>query len=61
MFIKTVIDYVRGQRPNMLVLQEVIVMTPRGKLKKKKKKKKNHEVKNNLKNSKAIMNYNLCW
>ena len=47
MFIKTVIDYVRGQRANMLVLQEVIVMTARGK----KKIKKNHEVKKNWKNS----------
>ena len=30
MFIKTVIDYVRDQTSNVLVLQEVIVITARG-------------------------------
>ena len=42
MFIKTVIDYVRDQRLNMLVLQEVIILTACGKKQKKNKKKKNN-------------------
>ena len=49
MFIKTDVDYLCDQRLNVLVLQEIIIMTASGT--KKKLKLTIHEVKNNWQNS----------